>query len=70
MSFSSYSTTVTESLVHNLLRHEIDDLKCSPKARGSMRTTSINIYMNMKDTGVKRKFNIIGSKDRKEVERH
>ena len=55
-------------MIHNLHRHEVDDLKCSPKARMSMRTTSINIYVNMKDTDVKKKFNILDSKDKKEVD--
>ena len=34
----------------------------------NMRTTSINIYMNMKDMDVRRKFNIIGSRDQKEID--
>ena len=65
VSFGSFSNSVTELLIHNLHRHEVDDLKCSPKAKLSMITTSINIYVNMNDTDVKKKFKILDSKDKK-----
>ena len=67
VSFSTFAATATEALVHNLTRHKIDDLKFSVKARLSMRMTSINIYMNMKDMIVKKKFGITDAKDREEV---
>ena len=68
VSYSTFAGSVTEAKVHNALRHDIDDSKFNPEAKMDTNTTSISVYLNMRDLMVRRKFEAIGVQDRKELE--
>ena len=49
-----------------MIRHDIDESKSNPESRMDTVTTTLNVYGNMNDLNVRRKFNAINTKNPKE----
>ena len=66
VSYSSFAASTLECKVHNMVRHDIDESKSNPESRMDTVTTTLNVYGNMNDLNVRRKFNAINTKNPKE----
>ena len=66
VSYSSFAASTLECKVHNMVRHDIDESKSNPESRMDTVTTTLNVYTNVNDVNVRRKFNAINTKNPKE----
>ena len=66
ISYSAFAASLLECHVHNWVRHDIDTSRSSPESIIETVTTVFNMYVNVNDVRVRRKFGAINTKNPKD----